>query len=103
MTKQITSIKLPMHTMNGPNLRRLLRLYERIKKSNCSAYFTIDGRTYTVEQLLSNLSSLIVLRRKEVFIVLEGEEAGRLHHQLINDLRIAEENARENPGLYREP
>lgn len=102
MAKQIVSIKMPMLTMNGPNLRRTLRLYESIKKSQCSAYFTIDGRTYTVEELPRALPSLAALRKKEILVVLEGEGADALHQRLMTELRVSEENARENPGLYRE-
>lgn len=102
MAKEIASIKIPMHSMNGPNLRRTLRLYETIKKSHCTAYFTIDGSTYSVKELPKVLTSLISLRKKEILIVIEGEGAERLHRKLQTALHVSEENARENPGLYRQ-
>ncbi|MFT8316938.1 MAG: hypothetical protein ABF651_01550 [Sporolactobacillus sp.] len=102
MAKEIASIKMPMYSMNGPNLRRTLRFYEMIKKSHCTAYFSIDGKTYSVKELPKALTLLSSLKKKEILVVIEGEGAERLHQQLLTALRVVEENARENPGLYRQ-
>ncbi|TGA96186.1 hypothetical protein E4665_16445 [Sporolactobacillus shoreae] len=102
MTKQIVSIKVPLKSMNTLTLKRALRLYETIKKSHCTAYFSIDGKTFSVRELPKTLSFLSSIRTKEVLLVIEGENAEALNQQIKGSIQTLKENARENPGLYRQ-
>ncbi|GAY77480.1 hypothetical protein NBRC111894_3034 [Sporolactobacillus inulinus] len=47
------------------------------------------------------MAYLSSIHKKELLLVLEGEEAQVLHQKLLEEIQLAEENARENPGRYR--
>ncbi len=88
--------------MSTLTLKRALRLYEKIKKGQCTAYFSIEGRMLPLNNLPETLSLLSQIHRKEVLLVIEGENAEHLYRQIKGSIQIARENARENPGLYRQ-
>lgn len=88
--------------MTALTLKRTLRLYETIKKSRCTAYFTIDDKTVNIDEIPRTLTALTRLNKKEMLLVLEGEDAEKLYRQIKESMRIAKENAKENPGLYRQ-
>ncbi|WP_100488200.1 hypothetical protein [Sporolactobacillus pectinivorans] len=102
MAKQIVSIKVPLKSMSTLTLKRALRLYETIKKSHCTAYFSIDGTTFSINEMPKTLSFLTEIRKKEILLVIEGEKAEQLYQQIKDSIQISKENARENPGLYRQ-
>lgn len=102
MAKQIASIKIPLKTMSTLTLKKTLRLYETVKKGQCTAYFSIDGKTFSLDNLPETLSLLTTIRRREILLVIEGENAEHLYKQIKGSIQIAKENARENPGLYRQ-
>lgn len=88
--------------MSTLTLKKALRLYQRVKKGQCTAYFSIEGKTFPLDNLQETLSLLSEIRRKEVLLVIEGENAEHLYRQIKGSIQIAKENARENPGLYRQ-
>jgi hypothetical protein len=102
MAKQIVSIKIPFRSMSTLTLKKALRLYEKIKKGQCTAYFSIEGKTLPLNNLSEALSVLSQIHGKEVLLVIEGENAEHLYRQIKGSIQIAKENARENPGLYRQ-
>ncbi|RYM05107.1 hypothetical protein EWH99_07555 [Sporolactobacillus sp. THM7-7] len=101
MAKQIVSIKLPMKTASTLKLKRTLRLYESIKKSRSTAYFSVNGKTFSIDDLPKTISFLASVRKKEILLVLEGEDAEKVHRRIAESIELSKENARENPGLHR--
>lgn len=102
MEKQIISIKVPMKSMSTLSLKRALRLYKTIKKSQCTAYFSIDSQTFSINELPKTIDFLSGMKKKEILLVIEGEDAENLYHKIKGSIQISKENARENPGLYRQ-
>lgn len=96
--KQIVSIKIPANLLT---FRRVLRLYERIQKSRSTAYLSVNKKTLPFNSLPKAIPFLLALKEKEVLLVIEGEDAWHLQHQIINAIRLAEENERINTGLHR--
>ncbi|WP_139693340.1 hypothetical protein [Sporolactobacillus terrae] len=101
MAKKFASIKIPLTSPGGINLRRIIRLFEVLKKSRCRAYFSESGSTFPIKSLPQTMAYLSSIHKKELLLVLEGEEARVLHQRLLEEIQLAEENARENPGRYR--
>jgi phosphotransferase system HPr-like phosphotransfer protein len=101
MAKQIVSIKIPLTFSGGFTLRRVIRLFETIRKCRCKAYFSNNGSTYPIKNLPQTVTYLSSVKAKEILLVLEGEDAEPLHQKIMASIQNAQENARENPGLYR--
>ncbi|MCO7176686.1 hypothetical protein ACFP7A_08850 [Sporolactobacillus kofuensis] len=101
MAKQIASIKIPLTSSGGLTLKRAIRLYERIRKCSCKAYFSDNGTTFPIESLTQTITYLSTINKKEILLVLEGEDARVLHQKIMESIQLVQENARENPGLYR--
>ncbi|EST11633.1 hypothetical protein [Sporolactobacillus laevolacticus] len=101
MAKQIASIKVPLTSSGGLTLKRAIRLYERIKKCRCKAYFSDNGSTFPIKSLPQTITFLSTVKKKEILLVLEGEDAISLHQKIMESIQLAQQNARENPGLYR--
>ncbi|MCO7126805.1 hypothetical protein NIE88_13620 [Sporolactobacillus shoreicorticis] len=101
MAKQIVSIKVPLTPGGGMTLKRAIRLFEFIRKSRCKAYFSNDGSTFPIEKLPQTITYLSSVQKKEVLLVLEGEEAQLLQQKIMDSILTAQKNARENLGLYR--
>lgn len=101
MAKQIVSIKVPLTFSGGLTLRRVIRLFETLKKCRCKAYFSNNGSTFPIMNLPQTVTYLSSVKAREVLLVLEGEDAEALHQKIVASIQKAQENARENPGLYR--
>lgn len=101
MAKQIVSIKVPIKSVSALTLKRALRLYETIKKSRSTAYFSVNGMTFSINDLPKTIHFLSSVQKKEVLLVIEGEDAEGLHRKILDSINLSRENARENPGLYR--
>lgn len=102
MAKQIVSIKVPIKSMSALTLKHALRLYETIKKSRSTAYFSVNGKTFSMKDLPQTITFLSSIRKKEILLVIEGEDAEDLYRRILGSIKRSKENARENPGLYRQ-
>ncbi|RYL94803.1 hypothetical protein EWI07_04180 [Sporolactobacillus sp. THM7-4] len=102
MAKQIVSIKLPMSTMSAVTLKRTLRIYESIRRSRSTAYFSVNGKTFSINNLPETISFLTTINTKEILLVIEGEDAENIYDQILESIELSKENARENPGLHRQ-
>ncbi|MCQ2010008.1 hypothetical protein NOM01_08295 [Sporolactobacillus sp. STSJ-5] len=101
MEKQIVSIKIPLTPGGGITLKRAIRLFETIRKCRCKAYFSNNGSTFPMKYLPQTMTYLSSVQKKEILLVLEGEDAQSLHQKIMDTIQLARENARVNPGLYR--
>jgi hypothetical protein len=88
--------------MSALTLRHALRLYEIIRKSECTAYFSSGDKTISINDLPKTIRDLSMIKSKEILLVIEGENADLLYQKIKGSIKISEENARENPGLYRQ-
>lgn len=102
MARQIVSVKLPAKMMGGMKLRRALRLYESIRESRSTAYFSLGKKTVPLDDLPKTWSALNSVRSKEILLVIEGEDAEAVQRKIIDFIEQSKENARENPGLRRQ-
>ncbi|MDD9148539.1 MULTISPECIES: hypothetical protein [unclassified Sporolactobacillus] len=102
MAKQIVSIKVPIKSVSALTLKRALRLYETIKKSRSTAYFSANEKTFCINDLPETIKFLSSLQGKEILLIIEGEDADALYRRILDSIKLLRENARENPGLYRQ-
>ncbi|MCL1631912.1 hypothetical protein M3N64_08100 [Sporolactobacillus sp. CPB3-1] len=101
MAKQIVSVKIPLSMTGGMTLKRMFRLFETIRRCRCKAFFSNDGSIFPIRNLSQTMKYLSEVQTKEILLVLEGEDAKDLHRKIMETIQLAQENARENPGLYR--